>query len=305
VIGALWKSFGAKAGERWATTVFTPAFLFWAAGVVSAMWDRGGAEAFTRLADWFNRQPPVTQATIAILALLGVVASGFAVETLTLAFTRMLEGYWPSWLNGLRRRLVRRREPSAQEEARWQELAALIDARTATAEQTWEQIALDLHLRRIPASPERRMPTRLGNTLGAAENLPEIKYGLNAVRCWPRLWLVLPDSTKTELARARVDLDTAITASLWGLLFVGWTFWAWWSAPVGLIASYLSYRRAVAIAEDYSDLMEATFDVHRRELYRAAGWPLPDNPDEERRLGPQLVEYLERGTAPTNVRFTS
>jgi len=44
-----------------------------------------------------------------------------------------------------------------------------------------------------PAESDRHMPTKLGNILRAAELRSKDKYGLDAVICWPRLWLLLPD----------------------------------------------------------------------------------------------------------------
>lgn len=60
----------------------------------------------------------------------------------------------------------------------------------------------------MPAHANRLMPTRLGNVLRAAESGVEDKYGIDPVPCWPALWLVLPDETRTEVTAARASLDT-------------------------------------------------------------------------------------------------
>jgi hypothetical protein len=156
----------------------------------------------------------------------------------------------------------------------------------------------------FPAQTEKLMPTRLGNLLRAAEMRPLNKYELDAVICWPRLWLVLPDSVKKELQEARAELNTAARVWLWSLLFLIWTVWAWWAAPVGLLSALFAYRWALDAAATYCDLLESAFDLHRTDLYKALRWPIPANPVEERELGRQLTVYLRRGYYPKNLEFT-
>jgi hypothetical protein len=77
------------------------------------------------------------------------------------------------------------------------------------------------------------MPTRLGNLLRAAERKPLEKYGLDAIICWSRLWMLLPDAVKKDLQESRADLNNAARVWLWSLLFCGWTFvggniWTTW-----------------------------------------------------------------------------
>lgn len=67
----------------------------------------------------------------------------------------------------------------------------------------------------FPSQPNRLMPTKLGNILRAAESRPYDKYGLDAVICWSRLWLLLPDGVKKELQEARSNLNTAARFWLW------------------------------------------------------------------------------------------
>ena len=105
------------------------------------------------------------------------------------------------------------------------------------------------------------MPTRLGNILRAAETRPGNKYGLNAIICWPRLWLVLPEDVRTELNAARTRLDTGTLAGFWSLLFVVWVRWA---PLLGLLAAFIAYRGMLGAVGAY--LIESAFDVHRTAL---------------------------------------
>lgn len=159
-----------------------------------------------------------------------------------------------------------------------------------------EQIALDWQQQHFPL-PSQLMPTRLGNILRAAEQRPLEKYGLDAIICWPRLWLLLPEAVKKDLQEARADLNSAARVWLWSLLFLIWaTLGAWWAIPLGILSALFAYYGwAIAAATTYGDLIEATFDLYRPLLYQSLRWNLPPEPDEERRVGRQLTEYLWRG----------
>jgi hypothetical protein len=116
--------------------------------------------------------------------------------------------------------------------------------------------------------------------LRAAERRPRDHYGLDAIICWPRLWLLLPDSTKKELQAARDELNNSARLVLWSLLFLIWSIWAWWATPLGIFSALLAYRWSLEAAEVYASLIEATFDLYRALLYQALCWQMPDNPDE-------------------------
>src|SRR5262249_9746917 len=141
------------------------------------------------------------------------------------------------------------------------------------------------------------MPTRLGNILRAAEGQPGDKYGLDAVICWPRLWLILPGDVREELVRARIRLDSAVSACNWAVLFVIFTPWLPWAPAAGAafaVAGY--YVWVLDRSRLFGDLIDATFDLHRHALYQALRWPLPANPAAERRAGRALTDYLWRGS---------
>ena len=64
--------------------------------------------------------------------------------------------------------------------------------------------------------------------------------------CGPRLWLLLPADTRSELSQARSALDSAVASLIWGLLFIGFTVLAWWALPVAVVvvlAMYLYWIR--------------------------------------------------------------
>ncbi|WKU42935.1 hypothetical protein Q3V23_01985 [Streptomyces sp. VNUA116] len=276
--------------------------VFWAGGFAAVAWGTGRSPV-----DRLHALAPGAQALFASAALLAFVLSGAAVRRLTPVVLTFLEGYgWPGRL---------RRYGTARQEARrhrlrerWERLhAALGGAAQPVAPDTYDAfVRTDAALRRIPGAPERQLPTWVGNTLRAAELRPYQKYGLDAVKCWPHLWLVLPAEARDQIARARAALDSAVSALIWSAGFVVWTPWAGWAAPVAAVAATAVYhgalRRPCAVL---ADLLEASYDLHRTALYTALRWPLPTDPAHERESGRLLTAYLWRGSdAPVPV-FTS
>ena len=149
-----------------------------------------------------------------------------------------------------------------------------------------------------PSQPNQFLPTQLGNLLRASEARSLERYGLDAVVCWPRLWLLLPDHTRKELQTARGALNQAVRNWLWSSLFLIWTLFAWWVPLVAILCACLSYRMALTAAAVYVDLLESTFDLHRHLLYPALRHQPPTNPAQEVNDGKKLTEYLWRGPDP-------
>ena len=297
---ALWSGLGGKLAERWVTALFSPAFAFWAAGAAAWLWTRPNVAGRERVVDDLSGLSDLAQALILIGALLVAAASAVVVERLALPVVRMLEGYWPRALWPLRRLLTARTaRRKAADEQRWGELQARWDDGHATREETAELIALERRLSYLPTDENELMPTRLGNVMRAAESRPYEKYGLEAVRCWPRLWLTLPDSTKLEIGAAGENLNASATWWTWGALLAVWTVFTPLALVVAAVAATLAYVALLSSAARYGELVEAAFDVHRGLLYDALGRPRPDQPDE-RPAGEALTHLLLRGPAPAS-----
>lgn len=287
------ESASSKLAERWVATLLTPAFIFWCGGAVAAL------KRFTwsTISTWFTQQTEEPFRTaLLILALCLLTASAFVVQRFDLSTLRFLEGYWYFKLNPLRylRPWFIKVEVNRIKNInrRWSELERLSQP---TPKQEWERSMLDWKQLHLPL-PEDAMPTRLGNLLRAAERYPLERYGLDAIVCWSRLWLLLPDSVKKELQAARADLDAAARVWVWSLLFTVWGFWVWWLAPLGLLAAIWSYYSwAISAAENYGELIRSSFDLYRKLLYDGLRWHLPEDPGEERRVGRELTVYLWRG----------
>ena len=140
------------------------------------------------------------------------------------------------------------------------------------------------------------MPTRLGNVFQAASPYPADSrlYGMDAVSR-PRLYPLLPESLRAELASARSAIDMMlVTSVLSATLSLGVAAdgaAAHLPVPVQILAvagslavSRGSYFGAVNAAVVYAELVRTSFDLYRRSLLSALGLVLPGNLAEEQRL---------------------
>lgn len=296
MIASFWSGLGNKLAERWAAALFTPAFAFWALGVGAWLLSRPDAAERHRLLDSVKGLSGVEQAALITLALLVVAASSVVAERLALTVLRVLEGYWPPPLRAFARALVRRRAARFEAlERRWVELYAGHEEGRSTAAEEQELVDVERRLAAMPAHADRLMPTRLGNVLRAAESGVEDKYGIDPVRCWPALWLVLPETTRVEVTGARASLDTAATWWLWSVLVAVWAVFTPWAVLVAVVAALAAYANALGAAARYGELVDAAFALHRGLLYDALGRPRPAQPSDERAGGRALTTALWRG----------
>lgn len=281
-----------KLAERWVATLFTPAFIFWTGGAISALQHFG----WQKINHWLTQLEAPFRTAILIFIFCGILVSGFVIQRFDLSILRFLEGYWNHpvlWpLKPLHNRLTTRMEHRNRRiSQQWQQLNRLPQP---TREQRTQMARLDWEQHHFPT--ENILPTRLGNLLSSAESHSTERYGLDAIVCWPRLWLLLPEPVKKELQTARADLDAAARSWLWSLLFMAWGLWVWWLMPLGFLATLWSYYGwAVPAAANYGMLIRSSFDLYRKLLYDSLRWQLPDDPSEERRMGKELTAYLWRG----------
>jgi hypothetical protein len=294
------EALGGKLGERWAAAILTPAFLFWGGGLLAFM-DRN---EWARLRSELSGLSEPLQIAVMGAALLLVAVSAFAAQRFEFPILRILEGYWPAWTNAARRGLIHQKKKQLTAiEARLNHLRAHEEMRALTPDEAEQMAHLEWKRRFMPSQADQLMPTRLGNTLRAGERRPQEKYGLDAVVCWPHLWLLLPDNVRLEVENARANLNALARLCLWGVLFLIWTPHSWWALPIGLLVAAFSYAWMLEAAEGMSTLVEAAYDLHRMDLYRAMNWHLPINSDEEQKLGQLLTEYLWRGPVRGPVAF--
>jgi hypothetical protein len=78
---------------------------------------------------------------------------------------------------------------------------------------------------------------------------------------WPHLWLLLPDTTRTEVTEAAANVQSAQLAAGW-LALSSLVCIAWWPAALALPVLALLTRRARGLYAAHSILVEAAVDLH-------------------------------------------
>lgn len=314
--------------------------ILWWHGHGRAVRANGWSHELSSTANWLSQLPGLAQGIAVVVGLLLVAVSAVAAERLTQPLLRLLEGYWwprwpRDWLIGYRRwrydrwdaRVTRlatlqrmgtlapeeffeleelEKEGSPPDTARLEELRRHRD--DGLSARMTGQLGRDRgRLRMMPRRRALGMPTRLGDILRAAERRPADKYGLDAVACWPALWLLLPAEAKTELVQARSALDNAARTWLWGALFVVWIPWTWLALPIAIVVPAVAYYIGVlTAAAAFGDLTATTFDLYRFLLYDGMHLPRPASQDLERhRDGPQVTRLLWAGLDEPGPQYAS
>jgi hypothetical protein len=218
--------------------------------------------------------------TFAVLALV----AGFALLLLDMPIYMLLEGrrYWPAGLRNWgiarqARRLARMRQraepaaapaaPSAAPSAPSAAPAARVEYQLQTA-----QFPTD----RASGEPRAIYPTRLGNLLASYETYPTVKYGIDGVFFWPRLWVAIDKDLREELDSAQALVDGAVytcvafaVAAMLSFVYAAALGPAIaWAAAGGVSAllSFACYRAVLPRYVQYGELFSATFDQHRSKL---------------------------------------
>ncbi|MGB9873080.1 MAG: hypothetical protein ACPLYD_15665 [Anaerolineae bacterium] len=278
---------------KWLERLFGPAFLFWAGGLLCvfgpaelrAGWERLLALSALEQVGWL------------VAALLVLNASAALMERLRLPLLRLLEGYWPWPLKALEAPLIARARRRAQRQReRWSALMLKREQAPLTPRERDELARLEQSRLDAPPDLSDLRPTALGNILRGVERRIAHRYGLDPVLLWPRLWLLLPEDARQEIAAARQSLDRLAEAWGWGLLFLLWTFWQPWAALVALIWMLLAANLARSPARTFAVLVQSAFDLYRWRLYEALRWPLPEEKGPtEIAAGQALTRYVQRG----------
>ena len=225
-----------------------------------------------------------------------------------LSLLRLLEGYWGTsagyWLAEHRQKRY---------QAHLLRLRRMIERRYPAPEAAKRHALYKLR-HHYPPEPARVMPTRLGNTLRAAEDRVGQLHRLETVAVWPRLFPLLSDNVSAIVVDERNQLDLAarlcVVFLASALVYLGtllWPFfhgttvasrWHWFAVPAAsLVLCWFSYRGAVNAAVGLGTGMATAFDLHRFDLLKALHLKLPDNRADELETNAMLTALLTRGEA--------
>jgi hypothetical protein len=323
MLNKFWEGLGESLAQQLVGRLISLAVVFWLGGLIAWVTSHGGLHrALGSKANTFQHLPVALQVVVIVLLTLLLVGSATVMERAVPLIRTVLEGRWPQpgtknleafLLTRLQSRVARLRETLFQEE-QWLEAndprfddgssSAKVNLEIAHALGRTTQIRR--RLQQFPEFPEMFAPTRLGNIIRAADARPLTKYGLDTTSCWPVLWLLLEESERADISKARAALNLHAQAWAWSLLFLVWTPLAWWAAPLSLVACLVVYNSMLSAGQLYGQLLEASFDLYRDRLYTALRLPLPNDSFEERELTRMVMMYLARGTySQRKIRFAS
>jgi hypothetical protein len=217
------------------------------------------------------------------------IAWGWLIVTWDMFIYMLFEGrrFWPDWL---------RRFMIGREQARLDKLSAIVDGAGADRR---AQLEAGVEYTRYPmdngGDPVARNSTRLGNLIDAYEDYPKLKYGLDAVFYWPRLWLSLDKDLREEIDNAQSMVDSTlyvafilyvagfvlfVYAAVGMILDIGCLSWLPeirlpYVPPPGVLvllgiltfpAGYLLYRTSLHAHAQFGELFKAAFDQFRSKL---------------------------------------
>ncbi|MFJ2055971.1 hypothetical protein ACIOMM_08515 [Streptomyces sp. NPDC087908] len=284
-MNSLLGEFTKKLGDRWASLLALPGLLWLA--VASAAVTAGHCHAFDvgRLRDRLTAfvEDPAHRAAGTALLLIAAVLLGSAMVGQTMsAGGRFVVWWWDrsgtGWLSGARARRHRR----------WAAHVAIVDAPSATAAEIAEHTMLADRICVI--EPDR--PFWIGDRIRAIHVRTIRLYHLDLTTTWPRLWLVLPETTQTALTRASEAWASAARLYAWAVLYA-LLFVVWY--PALLVAAAIAVTaqlRARQATRDLADLTEAAVDVHYRELLELLGRAPGTGLDPGH--GPELTGWFRR-----------
>jgi hypothetical protein len=235
----------------------------------------------------------------AMLAL--VLIASVILHPFQFSLVRLLEGYWDDSRIGrpfgaIGKELHRRRRDHV-------ERLSLTTPRTPEEERR-KQWAED----RLVHYPEegRLLPTRLGNTLRAAEDEAGKRYELPTIAAMPRLYPYLSERFAAVYSDRRNQLDFAVRfctvlalAALVAAVLLLPNGGPWRLLPLAIsVFAWIAYHAAVRAAANYGQALYVAFDLHRFDMIRALHYPLPTSRAEELALNERLTIFLTEGTLP-------
>ncbi len=267
---------GKRLLDRWLTLLVLPGLLYVAAAVVGAYLGHGHALDVHRLSGWITDHLATSRSANLGAVLLAVAAALFAAAAsgLCAAVLGRLTGYlWtlPARTAPLRRLARRRRDRWVEANARVADAvgAALGGGDTAG-------VAAAIAARNRIGLVEPTHPTWIGDRLTAPAARVNARYGLDLAAAWPRLWLVVPESVRGELAAAHAAYTATARLVGWTTLYAVLALLWWPAALAAAVLGITAYAQSRAAVTTLADLTEAVVDLYGTDLAVRLGIPHPD-----------------------------
>ncbi|WP_432955685.1 hypothetical protein [Micromonospora haikouensis] len=237
------------------------------------------------------------KAFLAAAVAVGILFLAKLLSTMIMSLTRVLEGYWSLLPRSMTRLGIRQQKKRLRRLEK--EDSFLADYRIYIG---------------FPPDMDLLLPTRLGNTIRAAESYSgdSERWSVDAVFWWPRLYALLPDANRQAVDDSKDALDQLVVMTWllagFGLVAVGFgaggmSAVVWLPCSIGgLAASRVTYLAANSAATVFGEQVRSSFDLYRLELLTHLGWETPALWADERALWQELQQQLyRRGTSPSDL----
>lgn len=204
---------------------------------------------------------------------LGVIVSCFSNKLYEIYEGRIL---WPSWVFKLGTRLQAKR------------VGRLSSAAHAASGPSYNELWYKLRIYPLneKGEPEATHPTLLGNILAGYEQYPFLRYGMDSVFYWPRIWLVVEKEKKDEIDEQWSIADGVLllsavsffSALLWivesvlaalcvfRFTLVAHVAYHLLAAAGWILLGYALYRFSLPYHRDNGERFKAIFDLYRQKL---------------------------------------
>ncbi|MFB8275904.1 hypothetical protein [Nocardia colli] len=133
-------------------------------------------------------------------------------------------------------------------------------------------------------------PTWVSDNFSATHAHLDRRYSIDVDTIWPRLWAVLPEAVRVDLATARDAYSAACRLIGWGAMYLAVAIIWWPAALVGAMVIVTGQFRVRATATVLDDLTVGAVDLHIVDLAERIG--IPVNRPAPRDIGVQIMEAL-------------
>jgi hypothetical protein len=287
MFSTIFNSFSGFLDRRFILTAWLPSMLFWV-GLLGLIVAHVGAPVGL---GWWVQQAGEIQVLFIVLAVAWITFFAYLLAAQIAGLIRLYEGYWDDLPGGPW--LAQHRKAYYREEIK----RLSNDGDRGYFRIYTNYLPWDLR--------DQIMPTRLGNLLKNAELYSFVRYKIDAVLVWPRLYSVLPDRMVQNIGAAKSAMDLMVAISILGIAFalvgglIALVLLPWYAFPAcvwgGAAIAWLGYQGLLRQTLPYTQLIKAAFDLHRGTLLKTIGWEQPNSYGEERRRWLQIVHLWYRG----------
>ncbi|WP_107655769.1 hypothetical protein [Nocardia suismassiliense] len=245
-------------------------------------------------------QTPGIVLLTAVAVLVAAMGSGLVVQMLAGVTHQLWSQLWPAPLRGFGRLLTRWRARRWIAAGRALDLAWRNTARGQAGQRppgflgTEDTARLNALRNRISLT-EPRHPTWIGDRIRSTDDRVLHHYGLDLDSAWPRLWLIVPSETRSEIRSARARYDAATRLAAWSIPYLLLAVWWWPSALLATTIALVGGRRGRAAIDRFCALAESAVDLYGRDLSAALGLPAGEGAVQPE-TGQLITAHLRKGT---------